>query len=291
MKTFGKSVRLYLNEGIVTEIKFFELVNWTIQGLVCPRSRIGELKNWPESQRPGVYVLLGDDETGEFKFSAYIGESEDVFDRLKTHLNQSDFDFKEVVLFTCKDANLTKAHVRNLEGKLYKRAVIANRYKIKNGQEPSESPLPRPDEEAMKEFAENVYLLLGTLGHLLFEPVITSAKSPDKEKVKFGSLHFDLPNLDIHATGLLTDEGFLVCKDSTAVAKAADSLQGGYKEIRDELIKSSILVPSGEKLVFEKDYMFNSPSAAATVVAGSPRSGNVTWKDASGKILKEIEAS
>ncbi len=171
MKTFGKSVRLYLNEGIVTEIKFFELVNWTIQGLVCPRSRIAELKNWPESQRPGVYVLLGDDETGEFKFSAYIGESEDVFDRLKTHLNQSD------------------------------------------------------------------------------------------------------------------------CKGSTAVAKAADSLQGGYKEIRDELIKSLILLPTGGKLIFEKDYMFNSPSAAATVVAGSPRSGNVTWKDTSGKTLKEIEAS
>src|ERR1035441_8933769 len=197
MQNHGKSIRLFLRDRNVTQIKFVELFNWTIQALVCPRSRVVELKNWPEAKRPGVYVLFDIDkiipDTG--KPPAYIGESEDVFGRLTTHINNKmGFDFKEVILFTSKDDNINKAHVRYLESKLYSRAIAANRYTILNSQEPNESPLSLPDRETMDEFIENIYLIMGSLGRLIFEPEITSET---KNKSEFGNLHFNLQNSDI----------------------------------------------------------------------------------------------
>ena len=289
MTNYGKTIKLSL-KGNVTEIKFIELVNRTIQGWICPRSRISELKNWPESQKPGVYILFGEIAGEE---AAYIGESENVFDRLKTHVAQSDFEFKEVVLFTGKDTNLTKGHVRCLESKLYFRAksIIPNRIKVINAKEPSESPIPCSDEETILEFADNLYFIMGTLRYLLFEPQPMQAISQTKETTEGGNLSFDLPNLEVHATGQMTDEGFLVCKGSEAVLHAANSLQGGYRKLRDDLIKSETLKSNGEKLRFDKNYTFDSASAAATIVAGSPKNGNISWKDVSGKTLKEIETS
>ena len=43
------------------------------------------------------------------------------------------------------------------------------------------------------------------------------------------------------------------------------------------------------KLVFAKDYEFSSPSAAASVIHGGQANGLISWKNASGETLKEIE--
>ena len=110
--TIGKSIRIYLADGTVTGIRHAELVNWTGQAIACPRNRIGELSGWDESKRPGVYFLFGyDDVVGQP--IAYIGEAENVLYRLQSHVMNKDF-WNEVVFFTYKDKNLTKAHVKYL---------------------------------------------------------------------------------------------------------------------------------------------------------------------------------
>ena len=48
----GKSVRIYLADGTPTGIRHAELVNWTGQAIVCPRTRLGELSAWEETARP-----------------------------------------------------------------------------------------------------------------------------------------------------------------------------------------------------------------------------------------------
>ena len=39
---------------------------------------------------------------------------------------------------------------------------------------------------------------------------------------------------------------------------------------------------------FQKDYEFNSPSAASTVILGRNSNGNLDWKTSDGKYLKEL---
>ena len=61
---YGKTIRIYLADGSPTGIRHAELVNWTGQAIVCPRVRIGELAEWEESKKPGVYILFGEDKGG-----------------------------------------------------------------------------------------------------------------------------------------------------------------------------------------------------------------------------------
>ncbi|MDD5277602.1 MAG: DUF4357 domain-containing protein [Methylovulum sp.] len=54
-------------------------------------------------------------------------------------------------------------------------------------------------------------------------------------------------------------------------------------------MKIELLKKVEGKLIFENDYLFSSPSAAAAIVMGRSANGLIEWKDGSGKVLKSIE--
>ena len=160
----GRSIRIYLADGSASGIRHAEVVNWTGQAIVCPRARIAELSSWLESQRPGVYMLIGDDPEGTRPL-AYIGEAENVLTRLKTHTKDDTKEFfDQVVFFTSKDENLTKSHVKYLEARMVTIALQVDRVTLKNGNAPNLPALPRADRDAMEEFLGPARLLLAALG-------------------------------------------------------------------------------------------------------------------------------
>ena len=55
------------------------------------------------------------------------------------------------------------------------------------------------------------------------------------------------------------------------------------------LINDQVVVASGEKYVFEKDYVFPSPSQAAGVLLGRSANGWIEWKNKDGKTLDEVK--
>ena len=124
MASHGKTIRIYLADAVPAGIRHAELLNWTGQALVCPKGRVGEVAKWPESQRPGVYILFGRDEDDNPR--AYIGEGESVLVRLQDHVKHKDF-WTEAVFFTSKDDNLTKAHVKYLESRFVELAKDVGR--------------------------------------------------------------------------------------------------------------------------------------------------------------------
>jgi hypothetical protein len=259
-------------------------VGWTGQALLVPRSRVAELRDWPEASRPGVYLLLGEDESGTP--AAYIGESENVRDRIAAHLRAEEYDFAEVILFTSKDENLTKSHVKFLEGRMHEHAVSADRYAIWNNSTPATANLPRPDAEAMNEFLDNLKLLVRTIGCTLFTPAAEAVPQIGP----LPELTMSCPDLGVQAKGRQTDEGFLVSKDSQATKQEAAQLGQTYKNLRQNLVSKQVLLDAGVCYVFTEDHLFTSSSAAAAVVAGSNRSGPQTWKNAEGQSLRDIEA-
>ncbi len=299
MAEFGKSIRIYLKDGSVTGIKFGEVVNQTIQSVSCPRKRISELSSYSESQRPGVYLLIGiDDDTANMK--AYIGEAENVYERLQNHAINKDF-WSEVIFFVSKDENLTKAHVKYLESRIVQIANKTQRYKIENGNIPQASSLPPADRDAMEEFLTYIRLLIGILGHKLLEDIvgskiitmpIESAMAQGEKDILATSnsnieLFFNAKGLT--AKGLLTDEGLVVIEKSEASISQTDKIQISYKELRESLINDGTLVPFENKYIFQKNQLFYSPSAAACVIAGTSRNGRDDWKDKDGFSINEIE--
>lgn len=278
---YGKQLRIFLTTGLPSAIKYAELVNWTGQAFSCPKNLLPELKAWPETQRPGVYVLVGVDNKGNPV--AYIGESEDVLGRIIPGQTQYPLEIESVLIFTSKDDNLTKGHITFLEQRLQDRAKKAKRITILVGREASEKQLSKPERATMEEFLENIYLVAATLGFDLFEI---------EKKTKTTKKLFSMKLADgVLAKGYLVQDGFLVEADSTATKGHANSLQGGYLQLKETLISQGILQLRGNKYVFSEDYTFKSSTAAACVVSGNQRSGPATWIDENGKSLADFEAA
>jgi Domain of unknown function (DUF4357) len=289
----GKSIRLYLADASVTGIRYAELVNWTGQAIACPRNRLNELKNWPEAAKPGIYFLF-EGRFGDTKPIAYIGESENVFDRLSSHDRNKEF-WSEVVIFTSKDENLTKAHIKFLECRLVNLAKIADRFQLENGNTPPSSSLPRADRDAMEEFIENIRMVLGILGFMVLEPILKSNANIElnalpnipTENNSLNSLIFRVNQLV--AYGALTDEGFVLKRGSQLSTNNFASLPGKLSEIKENFLKNGALTENGDKLVAAQDILLSSSSYAASIVAGSARSGPQNWKTVDGKTIKQIE--
>lgn len=293
--TLGKNIRIYLKDGTVSGIKLAEVVNLTIQAISCPRNKLSDLNIHfqKETNKPGVYFLLGFDEE-ENKNIVYIGEAENVWDRLKSHDLQKEF-WNEVILFSSKDDNLTKSHVKYLESKLINLSITAGRYKIQNSNNPSLNSLPLPEKDSMEEYLINIQLLTGTLGHKFMENTIQSIKSTTIDSNKSDSQFEQKADLElvlnvkgIRANAILTDEGIVVLSQSEV--SHTETKNYGYKTLREELFNENIISLQNGKNVFIKNYLFKSPSSAAAVILGYSVNGRNIWKELkSGKSINEIE--
>ncbi len=292
--TTGKSIRVYLADATVTGIRYAELVNWTGHAIACPRNRLNELSKWPEAAKPGIYFLF-ESRFGDSKPTAYIGESENVSLRITSHDRNKDF-WNEVIIFTSKDENLTKSHIKYLESTLVNLSKKADRYSLENGNTPTKSSLPRADRDAMKEFVENARMVLGILGYSILEPIL-KVKTVDETNrtTNNGNIIVNLLSEltftvnDLSAQGAVTDEGFVLKKGSQLSKTNTASIPGKLLNIKYRLIKEGMLEDDGERLIAKEDILLSSPSYAAAIVAGTSRSGPQSWKAVNGQTMKQIE--
>ncbi|WP_236781399.1 GIY-YIG nuclease family protein [Aliivibrio fischeri] len=274
-------------DGTPTGLRHVEIANWSGQALACPRSRFSELNRWDESKRPGVYFLF-EKTSNDDSHSAYIGESEDVFKRLVNHDREKDF-WNEVIIFTSKDENLTKAHVKYLEARLVELSKSAERYKLENSNNPTKSSLPRADAAAMEEFIDNIKLVLGSLGHKILESISAQVAAPE-EKIDTLSNHLLKFNVNkIIATGRVSDDGFLLLKGSQISLNNSASMPGKSLSIKEQMINEGTLTAFPTYYELNKDKLLSSSSYAAALVAGNSRSGPQSWKTENGELLKKLE--
>ncbi|MDC3984593.1 GIY-YIG nuclease family protein [Polyangium jinanense] len=289
--THGKSVRIYLADGVPTGIRHAEIVNWTGQAIACPRARFSELQHWAEVSRPGVYFLLSRP-TGSSAGIAYVGEAENVLVRLKAHLKEKDF-WNELVVFSSKDENLTKSHVKFLEARLIQQATTARRFQVENVDGSNAPSLPRADLAAMEEYLEYLRLVLGTLGYPVLEPIedpsSRATKEPQAKPPPMSSVQFSMSGKSYNARGRLVDEGFLLLKGSEVSATPAASMPGVMRELWETAKASGDLASNGTTMVVKKNMVFSSPSYAAAFVTGQSRNGRKDWKAQDGRTFGEME--
>lgn len=277
---YGKSIRLFLIEGTADGRWMCELSNWTGKAYKIPRKYIKQSNDRPELSNTGVYFLFGrSDEKDTYK--AYIGEAENIYDRLLIHLKEKEF-WHECVVFISKDNNLNKAHVKYLENRLYTIAKETNRYEIENSNTPTQSSLSESDQAEMEEFIFNAKLLLGAIGHRFLEDSIGSTESRDN------IVTFTLTGKNYKASGTTTSEGFVVFKGSRISNKTNTSLTQSLISKREMLLTQNII---NDHYIFEQDYTFSSPSTAASIICGSSINGKVVWKTLQGMSLKDFEAT
>jgi len=188
------------------------------------------------------------------------------------------------MILTFTDENLNKAHIKYLENRLHDIAKIANRYKIENTITPTQSSISEPDRAEMEEFIENIRMPVNTLGHKVFDE-----KRELKLKQKQETFILKAPK-GADAQGILTSDGFVVFKGSKAAISTVASMTQNFLTLRRQLITKDVIIEKGEYFEFPEDYIFSSPSSAASIVLGRNANGLTEWKLQNGKTLKEFES-
>lgn len=295
----GRTVRIFLVDGSRAGLVTAEIMNWTGHVLLMPRSRLAEALNRPEASRTGVYLLIGDDPENPARSMLYIGESDVVRKRIKSHAEDEKKDFwTYACVVTSKDRNLTKAHVRYLEGRLIERAKEADRATLANGTEPEiKGLLPEADTSDMEYFLSQIEVVLPVIGIDILRPKPHQAVSRSTEMTAELEKQSDTIELILsvkkhgyEAHALERDGELTVLEGSTALAEPKHATNN-YAPLREQLKESGVLkLKEGapEFLVFCEDFTFKSPSAAASVVNGRNSNGRTDWTiKKTGKTLKE----
>jgi Domain of unknown function (DUF4357) len=279
LPALATSIRLFLAEGTPDGLWVVEKSNWTGVALMAPRTGYSTLRARHELDGPGVYVLIGPPESGAKPGRVYIGETDVLRPRLDSHQKNKDF-WTKVIVFTAKDANLNKAHVRYLESRLMGLADHANRYEKDNGTLSLAPALSEADRADMEAFLADMLLIYPVLGLHAFEKA--EAAAPPSGRLR-------LIGKDTKAEGVDTPDGFLVYSGALARKETVPSIHAYGRDLRDSLLAAKIFVDDGDHYRLTEDHLFGSPSMAAMVLLGRTSNGRIEWKTAEGVTLKSLQ--
>lgn len=276
--SFSKTIQMYIFDGNPNGRIMCELSNWNGRIYKISRNELLEFSKRDDSENTGVYFLLGKDENNTD--TVYIGEAEKMFSRLKQHLKDTDY-WNDCIAVISKDNLLNKAHAKYLENKFYSLAKDAGRSVVVNSNIPTCSSISEYDEAMLQEFISNTKLLVNTLGYKTFD-TLEDVSMKRQDLVYF----YIKAARGADAKGIVVSDGFAVLKGSSIASSTVPSISASILQLRSKLIEKDI-VDSG--FHFCKDYIFTSPSLAASIVMGRNANGRTEWKTIDNKTLKSIE--
>lgn len=286
----AKSINLFLMDGEASGRIKCTLSNWTGVAYKIPRIYLDRCANREDLKQSGVYFLFGtSDETGENV--VYVGQAgirkngEGILSRLQEHYRNPDKDYwTEAVVFTTSNNSFGPTEISYLENKFETMAVEANRYVVKNGNEPNPGHITEEKECEMEEFIEYAKLIMGTLGHKVFEPYAQPSQTTEAVDDKDEAEILYCQSKTASARGQLTSDGFVVFAGSIINPKLSKSCPAYVQKLRDQYA-----MKLDENNMTVEDLPFSSPSAASDFVLGYSSSGNISWKNSAGKMLKELD--
>ncbi|MEZ2774631.1 GIY-YIG nuclease family protein [Acinetobacter pseudolwoffii] len=280
----GKSIKLFLTDGSPNGILTAEIINWTGHVLSAPRTKLSELIQREECARTGVYFLVGHDPENSLP-NVYIGESDDVANRLKQHNRTEESggkDFWEkVCLVTGKDQNITKTHIKYLESRLIEIAKRGGQCQLINGTSHQYNRLPESDTADMEYFLEQIQVVLPVLGF----DFLKEMKSPSQKSQTMATTisseiteetEFYLATKDTNANAKVIDGEFYVLARSQVRREVTDTKHTYTKNLRPQLFENNII--DSDTYTFNQDYLFSSPSAAGGVILGRASNGRKDWR-------------
>ena len=275
---YGKAIELFLVNGTAESLITAELSNWNGKAIKIPRTEVSACDR-EDIKGVGIYFLICQEDDGTD--SVYIGEAENVLDRLTQHLRdyqsgKEKYYWNTAVIFVGRDLN--KALIRYLENRFVEIAKECGRYTVLTKNTYKNTVLKEAQIASMEEFIDNVKILINTLGYKVLVPV---PKANDE------TIYLYCKGSGASAKGFVSAGGFTVLEGSTVSDHTVPSLETKgktYYNLRNTLIKDGTI----SDRVFTRDYEFKAPSAASAVILGHTSNGNVDWKTADGVKLKDL---
>lgn len=275
----AQTIQIYLPSGDPAGLRIANLTTRTVRVFDVPRSLLAEFLKRGEAGQVGVYYLFGsnEDETPQ----CYIGQSGNVGPRLQQHAGSKDFWTRAMVAVSLTN-EWTVTHAAFLEWLSIDRAKRAGRYSLINGNQASNPYTPEPLEADCQEFIDTVAVLLATLGAPLLEPVASGESGAEPEMLFFRES-------GCNATGYQTPEGLLVLAGSTGRPQLSPRAGERVARNRAALEAEGVIRINATELVFLRDHLFPSPSAAGCVIIGRSNNGRSSWQNSDGFSINELE--
>lgn len=274
-----QTIQIFLPDGSPTSIREAEITSRLVKAILFPRNKMQEVSKRDLVHFTGVYFLFGLPEDGS-KPIVYIGEGEDCFERIKSHNRKKDF-WTHCVIVASKTNDYNKADSKFLEYYCLEKAKEIGRYNLDNDTGSNKLSISESREHDLLDNFETAKILLATLGYPIFE---------DKRKAKtVKELFYCNGKNNASAIGELTDDGFLVYKDGKSSISETRGMNKWIGILRKRLLAEEVLKEVNDVYVFQQDYIFNSPSAAAATILGRSSNGWKSWKDKNGKTLDELK--
>ena len=295
----GFSIRIFIPSGSPDGVRLVSKSNWCGLGIEFPRVALIEAQKDERLAQTGVYVLIDPFDAGGLP-RVYIGEADDVAQRLGQPDHAKRDFWTRAIAFVSKDQTLNKAHAKFIEANLFNRAKDIGKYVLDNKQTPSSYSLSKEDKEDALAFLDDVLLCLRALGYDGFERddergarVPSTPQPPSLPDATSLAVEYTVSGKRVTAKGYETPSGgFLVLADSTASGEPADAWfgkEGGAVSLRETLIGRGVLkeiAPDGD-YVFTENYEFRSASLAVGIILAGSYSGPQELKDADGRSLRE----
>ena len=284
----GKKLTIFMLDGTEYGSRIVEIGNWVGKAFYTPRTMISKVLERPEFDNPGIYCLKSNSESESYQEKIYIGEAENIKNRIKQHLQNSKKDFIELIFFISKDDLLTKTQIKYLESRLVQLAIDAKTAEIENGTYPSLPTLHEADISDMEYFLDQLKLILPLMG---FRFLISSiVKQTEKDSVQEQKkILLKINSNKIIANMYINNQGFIVTKGSQAKKNLSTSCTITYRILRQKLLDTHILKENGEYYEFVEDTIFSSASAASNMILGRNSNGYTEWISEKGITLKELE--
>lgn len=186
------------------------------------------------------------------------------------------------IVFTTSNNSFGPTEISYLENRFCNLAIEAKRYDVKNGNDPTPGNITEEKESEMEEFIDYAKVIMGTLGHKLFEPISKPAiKKQDGVPIKVEDtmrlrLERTIKNVGkVEADGCQTPEGFVVLQGSRISKIDDDTIPATIKERRRNAVAGKLVNSDG---VLLENMLFTSPSYAAMFVIGKSENGLIRWK-------------
>lgn len=207
----GKTLKLFLMDGKPSGRIKCSLANWAGIAYKIPRTEIEKCKDIELLKQSGVYFLFGTDQSDNAV--VYIGQAgirknrKGLLFRIQEPHNMIDY-WTEAIMFTTTNNSFGPTEISYLENRFCNMSLQAGRYDVKNANDPYLGNITEETKSELDEFIEYATIVMGALGHKVFEPL---APPPDINDEPVLFLEYGKGK----ASGKRTSDGFVILKDST----------------------------------------------------------------------------
>lgn len=276
-----------MDDGTADGTLKIDLATWDCSMYRISRDKLQNYANDSVLKASGIYFLVGKKQGLP---AVYVGQANSrnngkgVLGRVIEHDKAAESYWKEALLIYSSSNSLYATELNYLERKCWEK-ISAGSYSVINAVKPALGNCSSVTKVTMDHFIEGMELMLQFFHYDLFNP----APSPVAPSKNTSGIQFfikrksNTPGRCVDAICEIRASKYVVLKGSLVATVARDS-KNSNKYSHD---KYADLIDDAGRIT--RDITFDKVSGSSAFVLYGSSNGNVDWKDASGKPMKDCK--